>query len=83
MEQLVLDGFGPQKSTDWKWSFKDYPEEKNGLSVFSCFSCGGGSTMGYKLAGCDVIGNCEIDPEMNELYATGVFEKEVQDEQIH
>ena len=41
MEQLVLDGFGPQKSTDWKWSFKDYPEEKNGLSVFSCFSCGG------------------------------------------
>lgn len=70
MEQLVLDGFGPQESTDWKWSFKDYPEEKNGLKVFSCFSCGGGSTMGYKLAGCDVIGNCEIDPKMNEVYIT-------------
>ena len=68
MEQLVLDGFGAMKSDDWKWSFKDYPEEKNGLKVFSCFSCGGGSTMGYKLAGCDVIGNCEIDPAMNEIY---------------
>src|SRR5574344_2236379 len=57
----------PQKATDWKWSFKDYPP-KNGLKVFSCFSCGGGSTMGYKLAGCDVIGNVEIDEKMNELY---------------
>ena len=46
-----------EKSDDWKWSFSDYPKEKNGLKVFSCFSCGGGSTMGYKLAGCDVIGN--------------------------
>ena len=24
--------------------------------------------MGYKLAGCDVIGCCEIDPKMNEVY---------------
>lgn len=59
--------YRPIKSTDWKWSFADYPE-KNGLKVFSCFSCGGGSTMGYKLAGCEVIGNCEIDPKMNEIY---------------
>jgi DNA (cytosine-5)-methyltransferase 1 len=58
----------PKKSTDWKWTFKDYPKEKNGLKVFSCFACGGGSTMGYKLAGCDVIGCCEIDPKMNETY---------------
>ena len=60
--------FKPKKSTDWKWSFKDYPKEKNGLKVFSCFACGGGSTMGYKLAGCEVIGCCEIDPKMNEVY---------------
>lgn len=46
----------------------DYPKEKNGLKVFSCFACGGGSTMGYKLAGCEVIGCCEIDPKMNEVY---------------
>lgn len=24
--------------------------------------------MGYKLAGCEVIGNCEIDKQMNEVY---------------
>lgn len=60
--------FRPTKSTDWKWSFADYPKEKNGLKVFSCFACGGGSTMGYKLAGCEVLGCCEIDPKMNETY---------------
>ncbi len=58
----------PIKSSDWKWSFKDYPKEKNGLKVFSCFACGGGSTMGYKLAGCEVLGCCEIDPAMNRVY---------------
>ena len=57
-----------KKSTDWKWSFSDYPKEKNGLKVFSCFACGGGSTMGYKLAGCEVVGDLEIDPRMNEVY---------------
>lgn len=61
--------YKPMKSTDWKWSMADdYPKEKNGLKVFSCFACGGGSTMGYKLAGCDVLGCVEIDPRMNEVY---------------
>lgn len=60
--------YKPMKSTDWKWTFADYPKEKNGLKVFSCFACGGGSTMGYKLAGCEVLGCCEIDPKMNEIY---------------
>ena len=58
-------------STDfpWKWSLKDLDDRpKNGCSVFSCFSCGGGSSMGYKLAGFDVVGNCEIDPDMMKLY---------------
>lgn len=41
---------------------------KHGLKVFSCFHCGGGSSMGYKLAGFDVMGGVEIDPEMMELY---------------
>jgi DNA (cytosine-5)-methyltransferase 1 len=59
----------PIKSTDWKWSFKDYPP-KNGLKVFSCFACGGGSTMGYKLAGCEVLGCVEIDKAMYDLYVT-------------
>jgi len=54
---------------NWKWYLKDLPDvEKNGLNVFSCFSCGGGSSMGYKLAGYTVIGNCEIDHAMNKIY---------------
>ena len=61
--------YKPIKSTDWKWTMaEDYPKEKNGLKVFSCFACGGGSTMGYKLAGCEVLGCVEIDPKMNEVY---------------
>ena len=60
--------YRPKKADDWKWTFADYPKEKNGLKVFSCFACGGGSTMGYKLAGCEVLGCCEIDPKMNEVY---------------
>ena len=75
MENLSLfdfmeDGekYKPIKSNDWKWNFSDYPKEKNGLKVFSCFACGGGSTMGYKLAGCEVLGCCEIDPKINNIY---------------
>ncbi|ERI10242.1 DNA cytosine methyltransferase [Aneurinibacillus aneurinilyticus] len=54
---------------EWLWSLKDLHDiPKNGLKVFSCFSCGGGSTMGYKLAGYEIIGNVEIDPQMMSLY---------------
>lgn len=55
------------ESNDWRWSFSDYPE-KNGLKVFSCFACGGGSTMGYKLCGCEVLGDLEIDKRVNDVY---------------
>lgn len=66
---MQLSLFEKAKSTDWKWTMEDdYPKEKNGLKVFSCFACGGGSTMGYKLAGCEVIGCNEIDPRMNRVY---------------
>lgn len=41
---------------------------KNNIKVFSTFACGGGSTMGYKLAGCSVIGANDIDPEMAYHY---------------
>ena len=54
---------------EWNWSLEDLNQiNKNGYKVFSCFSCGGGSTMGYKLAGFEVLGNVEIDPEMMKLY---------------
>lgn len=49
----------------WNWSLKDIERvPKHGRTVFSCFSCGGGSTMGYKLAGYTVLGNVEIDPQI-------------------
>jgi len=32
--------------------------------VMTTFACGGGSTMGYKRAGCEVIAANDIDPEM-------------------
>ena len=50
------------------WNLKDANFTKDKGTVFSCFSCGGGSTMGYKLAGFDVIGNLEIDPKKNAAY---------------
>lgn len=52
---------------NWKWYLSDIKQDKD-VKVFSCFSCGGGSSMGYKRAGFKVIGNCEIDPRMNEIY---------------
>ena len=53
---------------DYKWTLKDAKFSKDKGSVFSCFSCGGGSTMGYKLAGFDVIGCNEIDHRMMYAY---------------
>lgn len=48
--------------SEYEWNLTDLKQvPKNNYNVFSCFSCGGGSTMGYKLAGYNVIGNCEID----------------------
>jgi len=52
----------------YKWTLKDAKFTKDKGKVFSCFACGGGSTMGYKLAGFDVIGCNEIDPKMMEAY---------------
>jgi DNA (cytosine-5)-methyltransferase 1 len=53
---------------NFNWSFRDTNFAKDKGKVFSCFSCGGGSSMGYKLAGFDVIGNLEIDKKKNAAY---------------
>ncbi len=49
------------------WAFADYPN-KNGLKVFGAFVCGGGSTMGFKLAGYEHLGGIEIDPKIANIY---------------
>lgn len=54
----------------YKWTLKDAVFTKDKGNVFSCFACGGGSTMGYKLAGFNVLGCNEIDPKMMEAYKT-------------
>ena len=54
---------------DCAWNLSDLESvPKNGVKVFSTFAGGGGSTMGYKLAGCEVIGANDIDPEMAYHY---------------
>ena len=52
---------------NWKWYLKDIKQDKP-VKVFSTFSCGGGSSMGYKRAGFQVLGNVEIDPKINKMY---------------
>ena len=53
---------------NYEWTLKDAVFTKDKGSVFSCFACGGGSTMGYELAGFNVLGCNEIDPKMIEAY---------------
>ena len=50
---------------DCAWSLADLDRvPKNGLRVMSTFACGGGSSMGYKRAGCEIVAANDIDPEM-------------------
>lgn len=56
----------------YKWNLADgYPAKgitKNNYNVFGTFICGGGSTMGYKLAGFNHLGGVEIDPKIAKVY---------------
>jgi DNA (cytosine-5)-methyltransferase 1 len=53
---------------NYKWFLKDGYPETNGLNVFGTFICGGGSTMGYKLAGYNHLGGVEIDKNVADVY---------------
>lgn len=56
----------------FKWYLKDgYPAkgiEPHNSKVFGTFICGGGSSMGYKLAGFHHLGGVELDPKVAETY---------------
>jgi len=64
----IKSGRLPMHRFPYRWTLKDAVFTKDKGTVFSCFACGGGSTMGYKLAGFDVIGCNEIDPKMMAAY---------------
>lgn len=50
---------------DCAWMLADLDQvPKNGVKVMSTFACGGGSSMGYKRAGCSIVAANDIDPEM-------------------
>lgn len=66
---------------NYKWNLKDLPKPTNG-KVFSCFASGGGSSMGYKLAGFDVIGINEIDKKLVADYLKNFNPKYVYNEDI-
>jgi DNA (cytosine-5)-methyltransferase 1 len=59
---------------NYKWNLSNgYPStniKKNNYNVFGTFVCGGGSTMGYKLAGFNHLGGVEIDPPIADIYKT-------------
>ena len=56
----------------YNWNIADgYPSkniEFHGAKVFGTFVCGGGLSMGYKLAGYEHLGGVEIDPKVGEVY---------------
>ena len=52
----------------YEWRLADLKKGGHGHTVFGTFICGGGSTMGYKLAGYDHIGGVEIDPKVADIY---------------
>jgi len=53
------------KKPDCAWMLADLKDvTQNGIKVMSTFACGGGSSMGYKRAGCSIVAANDIDPEM-------------------
>ena len=56
----------------YRWYLRDgYPAkgiEPHNCTVFGTFICGGGSSMGYKLAGYHHLGGVELDPRVAAIY---------------
>ena len=57
---------------NYRWNISDgYPApniDKHMLKVFGTFICGGGSSMGYKLAGYEHLGGVEVDDLISGVY---------------
>lgn len=64
------------KKPDCAWNLTDLETvPQNGIKVMSTFACGGGSSMGYKRAGCEVIAANDIDTEMAWHYKLNIKPK--------
>lgn len=70
----------------YRWKLADgFPAKgvkPNGRTVFGTFVCGGGSAMGYKLAGFDYLGGVEIDPKVAAIYAANLHPRHLYVEDI-
>jgi len=70
----------------YKWNLSDgYPGkgiDAHGLKVFGTFVCGGGSSMGYKLAGFNHLGGVEIDQPIADVYEANHHPKYLFNEDI-
>lgn len=70
----------------YKWHLSGgYPApgiEQHGLKVFGSFICGGGSSMGYKLAGYNHLGGIELDKPIAEVYQANHHPKYLYNEDI-
>ena len=63
-----------EKIYKWKLTDLEFVTKKN-IKVMTCFSGGGGSSMGYKLNGYSVIANVEIDEKQNKMYLENINPK--------
>ena len=63
------------KNKSYHWYLKNSTFKKDKGTVFSCFSGGGGSSMGYTLAGFNVIGCNDIDKDLMKCYITNLNPK--------
>lgn len=72
MSRLFFICYDKGMKFNYDWNLKDgYPAKgvkAHHHTVMSTFACGGGSSMGYKLAGYDVVAANDIDPQMARIY---------------
>lgn len=73
MDSTSARGVDSNMTNEHAWNLTDLAGvPKNGVRVFTTFACGGGSSMGYKRAGCEVVAANDIDPEMQWHYVNNL-----------
>lgn len=74
-----MSASSPNHLFPYEWRLADgFPApgiQANGRKVFGTFVCGGGSAMGYKLAGYDYLGGVEFDARVAEVYRANLKPK--------